>query len=68
MMIDDWTNIRAAHEIKRLRRATFWIVLLDAVLICAFFALCYWTLTGFGQTTLSEGLARLADWIRGGTR
>ena len=68
MMIDDWTNIRAAHEIKRLRRATFWTLLLDAVLIGLLGAIVWLTCTTFLDTTLSEGLARLTDWIRGGTR
>lgn len=66
MMIDDWTNIRAAHEIKRLRRATFWIVLLDAAVLLLLVGLIWLTCTHFLDTSLSEGLARLTDWIRGG--
>lgn len=62
MKIEDYTRLR---EYRYYRRATFWTLLLDAVLIGLLGAIAWLTCTTFLDTTLSEGIRRLAETIGG---
>lgn len=60
MFIDDYTTTR---ESRSIRRATIWVLLLDALCLIALAGLIWLTCVHFLDTTLPDGIRQIVEWI-----